>query len=142
KRFRPVVERLEARELLATAVGMNIERVTDYSADWMFTDAFKASRPWLPNLFNTVTRSFAPDIDGLLPVTLDALGWPLQLNQTVNDQGQPLQQLLSTLMYDHVGGHYPAGTYTAQWDGTGTLWWGGDAQVTQTGLTPDGHHFA
>jgi hypothetical protein len=121
---------------------MNIERVTDYSAHWLFTDAFKASRPWLPSIYNSVTGTLTPDIGGLLPVTLDALGWPTQLSQTTNAQGELLQQILGTTLYDHVGGHYPAGIYTAQWDGTGTIWWGGDVQVTQTGLTPDGHHFA
>src|SRR6266849_4991658 len=135
-RFRPMVEQLEARELLATAIGMNIERVTDYSADWMFTDTFKASRPWLPSIYNTVTHSTTADIGGLLPVSLDGRGWPTRLNQTTNVQGQLLQQMLSTSMYDHVNGHYPAGTYTAQWDGTGTIRWGGDVQVMQTGLTP------
>jgi putative intracellular protease/amidase len=143
-RCRLDLESLEARQLLAAnmAVGMNIERVTDYATDRMFTDAFKASRPWQPSVYNTVTHTVTPDTTGLMPVSLDPHGWPTQLNQTTNIQGQLLRQELTTLMFFHVNGHYPAGTYTAQWDGAGTLQWGGDVRVTQTGMTPDGHHYA
>jgi hypothetical protein len=142
-RWRPRLEQLEARQLLATMnIGMNIERVTDYSADWMFTDAFKESRPWLPAIYNTATGTQTPDTTGVMPLSLDANGWPTQLNQTTNAQGQVLQQRLGTLMFDGQNGHYPAGTYTAWWDGTGTVQWGGDVTVAQTGVTPAGHHFA
>ena len=136
------VEPLEPRALPSLAIGMNIERVTDYSADWKFTDAFKESRPWVPQLYNTVTHAVTLDTGGLIPLSLDAQGWPTQLGQTTNAQGQVLQQVLATGMFFNVNGHYPAGTYTAQWDGTGTLRWGGDVTVAQTGLTPDGHHYA
>src|SRR2546423_1653823 len=50
RRARLTLETLESRELLSTmTIGMNLERVTDYMAAWMFTDAFKASRPWIPD---------------------------------------------------------------------------------------------
>jgi putative intracellular protease/amidase len=136
------LEHLETREVLSTTIGMNIERVTDYSADWMFTDAFKASRPWIPQLYNTTTHAVTLDTTGQVPISLDSKGWPTQLGQTVNAQGQTLVQILGTAMYDNLSGHYPGGIYTAWWDGTGTLRWGGDVTVTQTGMTPDGHHFA
>ncbi|MEY3204736.1 MAG: hypothetical protein RLZZ21_1067, partial [Planctomycetota bacterium] len=37
------------------AVGMNLENVVDWSPAWTFTDAFKASRPWISHAFNTQT---------------------------------------------------------------------------------------
>ena len=43
---RLALERLETRELLAAdpAIGINIERIVDWSPAWTFTDAFKTSR--------------------------------------------------------------------------------------------------
>jgi len=48
--FPPALEAWRTRELLSAnmAIGMNLEGVRDYMAAWMFTDAFKESRPWIP----------------------------------------------------------------------------------------------
>src|SRR6267378_2191949 len=97
RRARLTLETLESRQLLSTmTIGMNLERVTDYMAAWMFTDAFKASRPWIPAVYNTATRSLTQDTGHVLPLSLDAHGWPTRLNQTTNAQGQVLQQMLET----------------------------------------------
>jgi hypothetical protein len=138
------LERLESRELLSgnPAIGMNVERVADYMAAWMFTDAFKESRPFMPEVYNTVAHTLTPDLGHVLPLALDAQGWATQLSSGVNAQGQPLQQVLDTVMFDGLDGHYPAGIYTAQWTGTGTIQWGGDAQVVQSGRAPDGQYWA
>jgi putative intracellular protease/amidase len=139
----PTVERLEPREVPATmGIGMNLERVADYMAGWMFTDAFKSARPWVPSIHNLTTGEWTPDVNHLLSVDLDAKGWPTHLDQTTNAQGQVIQQVLDTYMLDHLGGHYPGGTYTAWWDGTGNVTWQGDVRVIKTGMTPEGHHFA
>jgi hypothetical protein len=124
------------------AVGMNIERVTDWMAAWMFTDAFKESRPWIPEVYNTTTHSLTQDTTHIFSLNLDAHGWPLQLGQTINAQGQRLTQLLETEMFDGLGGHYAPGTYTAQWDGTGTVEWSGDVRLLQQGVNAAGHHYA
>src|SRR5207244_289738 len=100
------------------------------------------SRPWIPEIYDTATHTLSQDTGHILPLDLDAQGWPTQLNRTTNDQGQLLVQLLQTAMFDGLNGHYPAGTYHAEWSGSGTLEWGGDAHVTQTGVTGDGNHYA
>jgi hypothetical protein len=122
------------------AVGQNIEPVVDFMAAWMFTDAFKQSRPWMTQSYNTVTHAITPGDGGT--INTDSNGWPTQLNQFTNAQGQLIQQQLATIMLDGQASHRPLGTYTAHWDGTGTVQWFGDCTVTQTGMTSDGHHFA
>ena len=144
RRTRLQLERLEGRDLMSATlgIGMNVERVTDYMAAWMFTDSFKESRPWIPEVYNTTTHTLTPDVTHALPLQLDANGWPTQLSQGVNAQGQPLRQILDTVMFDGLNGHYAPGTYTAEWQGTGQLQWGGDVRVIQTGVRPNGAHFA
>jgi hypothetical protein len=144
RRSRLELEALESRELLAAglAIGMNLENVRDYMAAWMFTDVFKESRPWIPEIYNGTTHTVTLDTGHLIPLSLDANGWPTQLGQTINAQGQDLHQVLASMMLDGLGGHYPAGTYTAWWQGTGTLQWGGDATVIGQGTRPDGTHYA
>jgi hypothetical protein len=136
------VERLETRELLSTAIGMNLENVRDYMSAWMFTDGFKESRPWMPLVYNATTHTLTQDPGHIIPLSLDARGWPTRLGQSINAQGQSLQQILQTVMFDGLSGHYPAGTYTAWWQGTGTLMWGGDAVVTRSGTMANGTHFS
>jgi hypothetical protein len=78
-------------------IGMNLESVVDWSPAWTFTDAFQTSRPWISHAYNTVT--FNQTWEGGGPVAVDAKGWPTQLNQFTNAQGQPIQQRLGTLMF-------------------------------------------
>jgi hypothetical protein len=121
---------------------MNLEFVADWSPAWTFTDAFKASRPWISHSYNTVTRQFDWQGGANIPVSVDAHGWPSQLMTWTNAQGQPMQQLLGTLMFRGLQGHYPAGTYRAEWQGTGTVSWGFDARATQQGTIANGTHYA
>lgn len=49
---------LEPRIVLAStpmAIGMNLDNVRDYLPNWMFSDAFQQSRPWISHEFNTAT---------------------------------------------------------------------------------------
>lgn len=140
KRRRLWLEALERREVLSMAMGMNLDRVADFNANWMFTDAFLSSRDWQSYGYNTVTRELSFGTGG--SVHVDQHGWPTQLNQWTNEQGQPMQQQLGTLMFDGIDGHYPAGNYRAEWQGTGTLAWAGDAHLAEQGLTADGGHYA
>lgn len=139
-------EQLESREMLAgdPVIGINLERVVDWSPAWTFTDVFKSSREWVSHSYNTVTGQFtwgdAANNGGT--VNVDSKGWPTRLNEWTNAQGQLMQQQLGTLMLDGQNGHYPGGVYRAEWEGTGSLTWGHDARVTQTGLTENGRHFA
>jgi putative intracellular protease/amidase len=143
RRARPTVEVLEGRIApAAMAIGMNLERLSDFSPAWMFTDGFKASRPWQPEVYNAVTHTLSQDVNHTLPLLLDAHGWPVHLSQSINAQGQALYQVLDADMFIGLNGAYAGGVYTARWAGTGTLQWGGDAAVIATGLTPDGLHYA
>src|SRR5262249_43236099 len=93
RRFSPQLESLETREVLSIALGMNLEAVSDYSGSWMFTDAFKASRPWIRS------TNGSPDFG----IPLDANGYPVRLTT-----GQQVE----TLMFDAIGNHYLSGPYT------------------------------
>jgi hypothetical protein len=93
-------------------LGINITGIVDYSQEWTFVDAFKASRPWISRL----------------ALATDADGWVTSL--------QPGQ---STLMFWDIGGHYPAGTYIVLYDGQGTLQYGAGAVFNSAQSTPGRH---
>mgnify|MGYP006271725435 CR=1 FL=1 len=149
-RSRPVVhlglERCESRQLMASdtghmAVGMNLENVVDWSPAWTFTDAFKASRPWISQAFNPVTWGTSWDPSAAPTLDLDADGDVRSL-KTWTQNGVQMKQFAGTLMYDALGGAYAGGTYRAEWDGTGTVTFGFDAVVTASGRTAAGRNFA
>jgi hypothetical protein len=135
-------ERLEPRQAMAgeMRIGMNLESVVDWSPAWTFTDAFKTSRPWISHAYNTAT--FAETWEGGGPIAVDAQGWPTQLNQFTNAQGQLVQQRLGTLMFRDIGTSYPAGVYRAEWEGSATLSWGFAARLLEQGVMPNGKRFA
>lgn len=135
------VERLENRQLFAVEVGMNLDRIVDYSPAWTFTDAFQSSRSWISYSYNTATGATTASPPGT-PIAVDAHGWPTQLSESTDAQGRRIQQRLGTMMFDSIDGRYPAGVYRAEWRGEGTLVWQGDARVAQTGVEPDGTHYA
>jgi VCBS repeat-containing protein len=123
------------------AVGMNLENVVDWSPAWTFTDAFKASRPWISHAFNPQTWSTTWDPAQSPALDIDANGNVRSL-KTWTQNGVQMQQHAGTLMFDGLDGGYAAGTYHAQWDGTGVVTFGNDAVVTATGKTTDGRNFA
>lgn len=124
------------------AVGMNLENVVDWSPAWTFTDAFKASRPWIAHAFNTATWGTSWDDPTTPPLTLDANGNVARLATWTNSAGQTMQQRAGTLMFRGLGGGYAAGTYRAEWDGDGRVTFGFDARVTASGRTASGRSFA
>jgi hypothetical protein len=139
-------ERLEGRSLLAAdthmQVGMNLENVVDWSPAWTFTDAFKASRPWIAHAFNTATWGTTWDDPSTPHLALDADGNVSRLATWTNSSGQTMQQRAGTLMFRGLGGGYAAGTYRAEWDGDGVVSFGFDARVTASGRTAAGRTFA
>lgn len=139
-------ERLEPRSLMVAdahmAVGMNLENVVDWSPAWTFTDAFKASRPWIAQAFNTATWETSWDDASTPPLALDATGNVSRLTTWTNAVGQTVQQRAGTLMFRGIGGGYAGGTYRAEWDGDGVVSFGFDAQVLATGRTAAGRIFA
>ncbi len=140
-------EALEARALMAAdgqhmRVGMNLESIVDWSPAWTFTDAFKASRGWIAQEFNTATYETTWDVGATNPVRVDANGNVVSLGSRVNASGQTIRQMAATLMFRDTGGAHPSGTYRAEWDGTGTVAFGFDARAIATGRTPAGRNYA
>jgi len=142
-------ERLEPRSVMAgdspvmhMAIGMNLENVVDWSPAWTFTDAFKASRPWIDLAFNTTTWATSWDDPGTPPLALDADGNVLRLATWANAAGQTIEQRAGTLMFRGLGGGYAGGSYRAEWDGEGVVSFGFDARVTASGRTVAGRNYA
>ena len=122
------------------SIGMNLESVVDWSPAWVFTDAFKTSRPWISHAYNTATGGMTWEGGGTVQV--DARGWPTQLNQFRNAQGELIHQRLGTLMFRDIGTAYPTGVYRAEWEGMGNLTWGFAASLIEQGRTASGANYA
>ena len=137
----PRIERLEDRQMLAAdpVIGANLDPIVEFGSAWTFKDAFLSSRPWISHAFNTVTGQETFGAGG--EVLVDDHGWPTELTSSVNEQGQLIEQRISTLMFRDAG-VYPGGTYRAEWKGTGTVKWEFDATVQSSGTLPDGTNFA
>ncbi|HND53070.1 MAG TPA: hypothetical protein PLV92_11755, partial [Pirellulaceae bacterium] len=120
------VEQLEARQVMAMDVGMNLEWIADYSPAWVFKDAFQQARAWQTQEYNTATRL---STNTSRPAHVDDKGWPTQLDTWTNDQGQVIQQRLLAMMFNGAGGVHPAGVYHLEWKGTGTISFLGDGRV-------------
>jgi hypothetical protein len=140
------MERLEPRSLLAAdahmAVGMNLENIVDWSPAWTFTDAFKASRPWIAQAFNTATWGTSWDDPSTPPLALDADGNVTRLATWTNAAGQAVEQRAATLLFRGLGGGYAAGVYRAEWDGSGIVSFGFDGSVIASGRTASGRNYA
>ncbi len=146
RRFRGLgLELLEARRLLAAdgrmTVGMNLENVVDWSPAWVFTDAFQASRPWIAQAIDLETGGLIWDVGDSRPLDLDNAGNVASL-ATWTEGGRTLRHAAGTLLFREIGGAYPAGTYRAEWSGTGTVRFGFDARVTASGRTAAGINWA
>lgn len=87
-------------------IGTNLTGIADWSSEWAFVDAFKASRSW-------ISGSNDQWDDGR-PLDLDGDGWVRSLLPG---------QLARTLVLPE--GHYPAGRYVVLYDGEGTLTYSG-----------------
>ncbi|MBM4022038.1 MAG: hypothetical protein FJ284_07335 [Planctomycetes bacterium] len=139
------LEPCEARQLLAgdghMAVGMNLENVVDWSPAWTFTDAFQASRPWIAHAVDEETGVLTWDVGEARPLPLDAAGNVTAL-ETWSDAGRSLRHAAGTLMFREIGGAYAAGTYRAEWVGSGTVSFGFDARLIASGESPGGVHWA
>lgn len=87
-------------------LGTNLAGVKDWSTEWTFVDAFRASRSWISGSQGTW--------DDGKPVATDADGWVTSLAPG---------QIVRTLMF-WEGEHYPAGQYVVLYEGNGTLEYG------------------
>src|SRR5690349_12432343 len=79
-----------------SSLGTNLTGVTDWSAEWAFVDAFKASRDWI--------SGSATQWDDGRALDLDDAGWVRSLLPG---------QLARTIVLP--AGHYPAGPYVVHY---------------------------
>ncbi len=89
-----------------SSIGTNLTGVIDWSVEWAFVDAFKASRSWISGSENAWDDGRELDLDGD--------GWVRSLLPG---------QLARTLVLPE--GHYPQGRYIVLYDGEGTLTYSG-----------------
>ena len=94
-------------------LGTNLEQVTYHSPQWVFVDAFRMAREWLPQEANSGTWNTGDTLD------LTADGWPLLAPG----------QAAGTVMYRDVDGQYPGGVYTCLYEGTGRIEFRFDAEI-------------
>lgn len=111
-----------AKRLNATSpLGTNLGRVNDYSEEWVFVDAFRASRPWV--------SSTSSDQRDSRTLNLDPNGWVASL-----EPNQVARTLLLSAKYP-----YPTGNYVVLYDGEGTIQYGG-AAIFDSVLSRPGRH--
>ena len=100
-------------------LGSNLSGIADWSSEWVFIDAFKAARAWIPQ------RSGVWDTGEAALLDLDAQGWVRALPRP---EDAPQFEFVGTLLLRELNGHYPAGQYTVLYDGEGTINYGFDAR--------------
>ena len=97
-------------------LGMNLAEVTYYTREWVFVDAMKQSRAWLP----TRSGGSAPWDSGET-LALNSNGWPILRDG----------QAAHTITMIDTDGAYPAGNYICTYEGDGELAFGRDARVVK-----------
>ncbi len=99
-------------------LGINLAEANYYNREWVFVDAMKQAREWLP------TRPGGSDPWNTgEKLRLDANGWPiLGPNQAAH-----------TIMFRDTTGAYPAGRYVCTFDGDGEVVLDFDAKMVRTG---------
>ena len=95
------------------SIGINLSPVTYWSSQWVFVDAFRQARPWLPQLVGSGTWNTGEDL------ATDSNGWPILAPG----------QAAGTLMFRGVDGHYPSGEYVCLYDGEGEFEFSFDASI-------------
>jgi len=106
-----------AQEVKPVNMGINLAPISDWSSEWVFTDALRSSRPWIAQ------RPFQTS------------PWDTGEVIETDDVGNPIlgpNQAAATLMYRGVDGHYPAGTYVITYEGKAEFMVGMDGQITSS----------
>ena len=116
---------------LNARLGTNLNAVVDFSPEYTFINAFKASREWISREY-----WYKPNVGGwgenkaeLIP--LDADGYPTGFIPAA-ECDNPAGCWIASFLFKDIGGNYPAGTYEVRFDGEGTLIFSGDASPSVT----------
>ena len=97
-------------------IGVNLAEVTYYTREWVFADAMKQARAWLP------TRpGDSNPWDSGETLQQDSNGWPIL---------KPGQAAHTITLHD-MQGAYPAGRYVCTYEGSGEIAFGFDASVVR-----------
>src|SRR5579864_4103674 len=106
-------------------LGINLARVSYYSSELPFLNAFKSSDGWITHSASTW------DTGEEQYLNLDSDGWPITLT-TKNAPGAQQFTSLGVLLFrlnQTPNGFYPAGQYVVLYDGQGTITYGFDATL-------------
>jgi hypothetical protein len=86
-------------------IGLNLSGITDHASQWVYTNAFRASRPWTGEKTGVIGY-YQHQLD------TDGSGWVKSL--------KPGETAFS-LMFTEIGKKYPGGEYLLTYDGEGSL---------------------
>lgn len=100
-------------------IGANLHVLADWSSEYTFSNAFKQSRSWMTQANGIWDSKEQADLD------LDANGYPRSL--PASNDWSVQYRWVTTLMFNGIEGHYPAGEYIVLYDGTGTIEYSLDA---------------
>ena len=107
-------------------LGINLASITDWSSELVFTDAFKASRPWTSQAIGKPYGEGGP-----LNLTTGKDGFPAGWVKSL----QP-NQFAEALMFVDWQGHIPLGSYQVTWEGHGEIECDGACARTRSGISP------
>lgn len=95
-------------------IGTNLTAIRDYSPEFVFVDAFKQSRAWIPHEL-TAGAPWSSNI----AVPLGPNGYPLEI--PYDDGVNPPQALRTLLFFGDLDGIYPSGNYRLIVEGSGVV---------------------
>jgi hypothetical protein len=108
-----------------SAIGTNLQALTDWGGNWIYTDFFRSARAWVSG-----ERWGCWDCGPALE--LDAQGWVRSLRP-----GMVARSVVLTNPGENFSAElYPAGAYTVTWQGSGELAYGGAAQRNDARSVP------
>lgn len=96
-----------------SGIGVNLAAVHDWSTQWVFVDAFRTAREWIPQR----VEGGPWDTGERIARTED--GWPLLREG----------RAAATLLFRDLQGHYPGGIYRVRYAGRGRLEFSFDARI-------------
>ena len=117
-------------------IGTNLHRLAAWSPQLPFLDAFKSSRPWIPQNWGVNQDSegrleFVWNTGEFDQLDLDENGWVKSLPAP---EDEPEYSSISTLMFRNIG-NYPGGKYVVLYEGEGTIEYDFDAQKDESAST-------
>ena len=105
----------------SSPLATNLSSPVDYSSEYILINASQVARQWITRLNWSVWGTNRPEL-----LDLDENGYVRTLPDP-NDPNPPYRWV-ATFLFKDIGDNYPAGEYLVLYDGTGELYYGGDAK--------------